>query len=248
MRCEFPTEVGGTYRITAIVIDDTEHRNRTELTQWVTGGEGRPNRNVELETVNIVPDRQTYAPGDTAQLFVQAPFSPASGLVTVIRHGIVSTETFETEDGSAVVEIPIEDAHVPNLTVQVDMVGSAVRTADDGTQLPDLPPRTAYATGQIGLSIPPITRTLDVTATPAQAAVEPGAETTVTVGVTGPDGAPVVGADVAIVVVDEAVLSLTGYQLIDPLDVFYQDVWANLNAQYTRSSVLLARSDLVRRI
>ena len=245
MRCEFATDLGGTYRITAIVVDDTDHRNRTELTQWVTGGEGRPNRNVELEAVNIVPDHETYAPGDTAQLFVQAPFAPATGLVTIVRQGIVSTQSFETEDGSAVVEIAIEDAHVPNLTVQIDMVGSAVRMSDNGTPLPDLPPRTAYATGQIALSIPPVTRTLEVVATPAAAAVAPGDDTTVTVEVRGPDGEPVSGADVAIVIVDEAVLSLTGYQLIDPLSVFYQQVWANLNAQYTRSSVQLARSDLV---
>ncbi len=38
---------------------------------------------------------------------------------------------------------------------------------------------------------------------------------------TDADGDPVEGADVAIVVVDEAVLSLTGYELADPLDVFY---------------------------
>jgi uncharacterized protein YfaS (alpha-2-macroglobulin family) len=245
MRCEFATDLGGTYRITAVVVDDSDHRNRSELTQWVTGGEGRPNRNVELESVNIVPDHETYAPGETAQLLVQAPFSPATGLVTVLRQGIESTFTFETEDGGAVVEIPIEDQQIPNLTVQIDMVGSAVRTTDDGTLLPDLPPRTAYATGQITLSIPPITRTLEVIATPAAKAVEPGDDTAVTIEVRGPDGQPVSGADVAIVVVDEAVLSLTGYQLIDPLNVFYQQVWGNLNAQYTRSSVQLTRSDLV---
>lgn len=245
MRCEFATDLGGTYRITAIVVDDTGHRNRTELTQWVTGGEGRPNRNVELEAVNIVPDHETYAPGDTAQLLVQAPFSPATGLVTIVRQGIVSTQSFESEDGSAVVEIPIDEAHIPNLTVQVDMVGSAVRTSDNGTPLPDLPPRTAYATGQITLAIPPVTRALEVIATPAAAAVEPGSDTTVTVEVRRSDGEPVSGADVAIVVVDEAVLSLTGYQLIDPLGVFYPQLWANLNAQYTRSSVQLSRSDLV---
>ena len=245
MRCEFPTEVGGTYRITAIVTDGAGHRNRSELTQWVTGGEGRPTRNVELETVDIVPDQQTYAPGDTAELLVQAPFSPATGLVTVVRHGILSTQSFEAEDGGAVISIPIDDTHVPNLTVQVDMVGSAIRSADDGTPLPDLPRRTAYATGRIALSVPPLTRALGVTVTPENPAVEPGADTTVTIKVNGPDGSPVSGADVAIVVVDEAVLSLTGYQLVDPLDVFYQDVWADLNAQYSRSNVLLARPDLV---
>ncbi len=245
MRCEFSTDVGGTYRITAIVTDESGHRNRTEFTQWVTGGEGRPSRNVELETVTIVPDHQTYAPGETAQLLVQAPFSPATGLVNIIRGGIVSTQTFETEDGSAVIDIPIDDAYIPGVTVQVDMVGTAARTADDGTPLPDLPPRTAYASGQVGLSIPPITRALNVTATPGDANVAPGDDTSVTVEVRGPDGEPVSGADVAVVVVDEAVLSLTGYQLTDPLDVFYQDVWSELRTQYLRSSVQLTRSDLV---
>lgn len=245
MRCEFATDVGGTYRVSATVHDDTGHRNRTELTQWVSGGEGRPVRNVEQGTVTIVPDRPTYQPGETAELLVQAPFSPAHGIVTVIRGGIVSTEAFDADDGSAVIEIPIEEAWVPNVDVQIDMVGVDERVDDAGTTLPDLPSRPAFATARIGLSIPPITRTLDVTATPADQAVEPGDDTTVTVAVAGPDGEPVAGSDVAIVVVDEAVLSLTGYDLADPLDAFYRNVWANVNSEYLRSSILLARSDLV---
>ena len=118
-------DVGGTYRITAIVEDEDGRRNRTEITQWVTGGRSRPVRDVERERVTIVPDRETYAPGDTAELLVQAPFSPAHGVMTIVRGGIVSYAAFEAEDGSAVLEIPIEDAHVPNLSVVVEMVGSA---------------------------------------------------------------------------------------------------------------------------
>ncbi|MEJ7799465.1 MAG: alpha-2-macroglobulin family protein, partial [Ilumatobacter sp.] len=243
MQCEFTTEVGGQYRITAIIADDDGRTNRTELTQWVSGGEGRPSRNVERDTVTIIPDLETYAPGDTAELLVQAPFSPAHGLVTVVRNGIESTEAFGAEDGSAVIEVPIDDAFIPNVTVQVDMVGSAPRTDDDGNLVPDAPGRPAFATGQISLSIPPITRALAVSAVPAAEFVEPGADTSVTVTVTDAEGAAVSGADVAIVVVDEAVLALTDYELADPLDVFYRDVWANLTSEYTRSSVLLARAD-----
>ncbi|MEO6652584.1 MAG: alpha-2-macroglobulin family protein [Ilumatobacteraceae bacterium] len=243
MRCEFTTEVGGQYRITALVTDDEGRNNRTELTQWVSGGEGRPSRNVERDLVTIVPDLEFYAPGDTAELLVQAPFSPAHGLVTVIRNGIESTERFDAEDGSAVVEVPIDDAFIPNVTIQVDMVGSAPRTDDDGNAVPDAPGRPAFASGQINLSIPPTSRALDVSAIPAADAVEPGAGTSVTVTVTDAAGTPVGGADVAIVVVDEAVLALTGYELTDPLDVFYQNISANLTSEYTRSSVLLARAE-----
>ncbi len=245
MRCEFPTEVGGRYRITAVVTDETGGRNRSELTQWVSGGAGRPVRNVEQETVTIVPDRETYAPGDTAELLVQAPFAPAHGLATVTRQGIVSTVAFDAEDGSAVIAIPIEDEHIPNLDVQVDMVGSAVRAADDGTPLPDVAPRPAFASARIGLSIPPISRELTVTAIPAEAETLPGAETAVTIEVRDAAGDPVSGADVAVVIVDEAVLSLTGYELANPLDVFYRDVFANLTSEYMRSSIVLARPDLL---
>ncbi len=243
MRCEFDTEVGGQYRITAIVTDAAGDTNRSEITQWVSGGETRPTRNVEQETVTIVPDQEEYLPGETAELLVQAPFEPAHGVMTVIRHGIVSSEAFEAEDGTAVLEIPVDDALVPNVTVQIDMTGSAVRVDDDGIERPDLPPRPAFATGQIDLPIPPLTRELAVTAAPAVAALEPGDDTNVTVSVVNAAGDPVADAEVAVVVVDEAILSLTDHELTDPLDVFYRDVWSVVRSQYLRSSLLLAAAD-----
>lgn len=243
-RCEFSTDIGGRYEITAVVTDDDGGRNRSVLTQWVSGGEARPARQVEQQDVTLVPDQETYAPGDTAQVLVQAPFAPASGLVTVQRGGIESAFAFDAPDGSAVIDVPIDDSFVPNVSVQVDMVGSAERTADDGTPLPDAPDRPAYATSRIDLSVPPISRTLDVTATPANSAVEPGTDTSVSVDVRDADGNAVPGANVAVVVVDEAVLSLTGYELADPLDVFYREVSADTFTEYLRRSVLLERPEL----
>ena len=181
-----------------------------------------------------MPDQREYAPGDTAELLVQAPFAPATGLMTVITARHRQHPAFDAADGSAVLQIPIDDGDVPNLVVQIDMVGTTTRTADDGTPLPDSPPRPAYATGQITLAVPPVTRALTVTATPADDAVAPGTDTSVTVQVLGPDGAPVADAAVAVVVVDEAVLALTGYQLADPLDVFYADLWSTVDVDVRR--------------
>ena len=245
MRCEFATEVGGQYRITAVVIDDDGHRNRTELTVWVSGGTSRPNRTVTRDALTIVPDSEEYAVGDTAELLVQAPFAPATGLVTVMHNGVVSTQTFTAEDGSAIVEIPIDESSIPNLNVQIEAVGSTPRVGDDGTARADAPRRPSYAGGTISLKVPPITRTLSVTATPAAVVLEPGSNTSVTVDVLDADGNPVADANVAIVVVDEAVLALTGYELIDPLDVFYQPVYDFLQGRYARAGIQLTRSDLL---
>jgi uncharacterized protein YfaS (alpha-2-macroglobulin family) len=245
MVCEFPTEVGGEYRVTAVVTDASGRHNRTQSTMWVAGAGAAPTRRVEQEQLTIVPDRETYVVGDTAEVLVQAPFDAVSGLMTISHHQIVRTEPFSVDDGSAVLEIPIDDDAVPEVTVQFDVVGTAPRTADDGTPLPDAPVRPAFASGQVTLSVPPVTRALTVDAAPASEQLEPGDETSVTVTVTGPDGSPVEGAEVALVVVDEAVLALTGYELADPLDVFYGPLWSNVTAQYTRSTVLLTRDDLL---
>ncbi|MGA9277126.1 alpha-2-macroglobulin family protein [Ilumatobacter sp.] len=244
MRCEFDTDVGGQYEITATVTDDDGRSNRAVLTQWVSGGVARPSRGLTQGEVVIVPDTEFHTPGESAELLVQAPFSPASGLLTVTRAGIESVEAFDAPDGSAVLTIPIEDDDVPSLGVRVDMVGADERVADDGTPLPDAPQQPAYASAQIDLDIPPVTRTLAVDAVPASDRVQPGERTTVTVSVADPDGAPVSDAGVAVVVVDEAVLSLSGYELADPLETFYQPLFSQLEPQLLRDSIILANPEV----
>ena len=53
------------------------------------------------------------------------------------------------------------------------------------------------------------------------------------------------GAEVAIVVVDEAVLALTGYQLADPVATFYTARSADTSSYYGRQSMVLANPDLL---
>ena len=123
----------------------------------------------------------------------------------------------------------------------VDLVGAAPRVADDGvTPLPDLPARPAYASGTLSLSIPPVERTLTVQVSPEQPKVEPGAQTSVNVLVKDASGQPVPNAEVSVVVVDEAILSLTNYKLSDPLSIFYSTRPSDLRQVYSRASLVLA--------
>ena len=237
--CTFETALGGKYRITALITDSMGRQNQTQMTRWVSGGQLPPARNVELEQVTLIPDKETYQPGDTANILVQSPFSPAEGLLTVSRSGILYTQRFQIKDGSATLEIPIEDAHIPNLNIQVDLTGSAPRTDDAGQALPDVPARPAYASGTLNLNIPPLTRTLNLTAAPRLTALEPGGRTSIDLKLEDASGQPVAGAELAVVVVDEAVLALSNYQLADPLSVFYYTRPADLSSTYLRSSIVL---------
>ncbi len=238
--CTFQTTLGGEYRITAVVTDEKGRRNKTELTRWVSGGKRPPARKVELEDVTLIPDKDSYKPGDTAEILVQAPFSPADGMLTVSRSGVLYTEAFQIKGDTITLQIPIKEAHLPNLNVQVNLSGSAPRLDDAGEPVTGIPNRPAFAAGTLNLSIPPLQRELTVTAIPAQAETEPGKETQINVTLKDSAGQPVKDAEVAVVVVDESILSLTGYNLADPMAIFYSEREPGFATTYTRSSIILA--------
>jgi uncharacterized protein YfaS (alpha-2-macroglobulin family) len=238
--CSFETPIGGSYRITATITDEQGRVNQTRLTRWVSGGSEPPSRNLEQEQVTLVPDRETYQPGDTAQILVQSPFSPAEGLLTVGRSGFLYTTRFNINDGSTTLSIPIQAEYIPNLNIQVDLVGSAQRTDDEGEKLEGVAPRPAFATAQLSLSIPPAQRTLSLQVKPEADKLEPGGETNLQVVLTNAKDEPVAGAELAVVVVDEAILALTDYQMTDPISVFYSPRDSGVMSNYGRSSIVLA--------
>jgi uncharacterized protein YfaS (alpha-2-macroglobulin family) len=238
--CSVIAGISGQYKITAIVKDDAGGRNRSEITRWVSGADTVPSRTVEQETATVIPDHDLYHPGDTAQLLVMAPFANAEGLMTIAANNTTTTQRFTVRDGSALVPVAIPKTATRGVEVQVDLAGSAPRLLDDGRGDPKLPPRPAFATGALALHVDPVAQRLTVSAGARQPVTEPGTDSTVDVSVKGADGAPVAGADVAVAVVDEAVLSVTGYKVADPVATIYTDQTTVSSADYLRSSLLLA--------
>jgi len=240
MVCTFRPSEGGRYRMAARVTDDNGRMNLTELTRWVAGGSRPTSRRVNLEELTLIPSGQDFQPGDTAEILVQSPFVDAHGLLVISRGAIDRTQTFEfDESGTAVVQIPVTSDDVPGIGLQFEVVGTAPRSSD-GQADPSLPARPAYAAGQLTLSVPADERELTIDVAPRVEKLEPGADTQVDVAVTGPDGEPVEGAELTVIVVDEAVLSLTNYQLQNPLEVFYARLGGFGQTFRGRSSLVLS--------
>ncbi|MGI9068706.1 MAG: alpha-2-macroglobulin family protein [Pyrinomonadaceae bacterium] len=244
----FQTKEGGMYRLTARVRDDRERLNESELSLWVAGGKLPPKRAVEQEVVELIPDRKNYTGNDVAEILVQSPFAPAEGVLTIRRSGLLRTERFTMPENSYTLRIPLEEAMTPNVFVQVDLVGAAVRVDDEGNMLASLPKRPAFATGEIKLEIPPSARRLSVTATPRETVLEPGAETLVDVEVKDASGRSVAGTDTAVIVVDESVLALTNYKLADPLSIFYAERHEDVSDYHLRERVKLANPEVVKQL
>jgi uncharacterized protein YfaS (alpha-2-macroglobulin family) len=240
-RCGFLPREGGSYRVTATVTDGQGRPNQSRIQLWVAGGAQPPRREVTQEEVTLVPAAKEYRPGQTAEVLVLAPFADAEGLLTLRRSGLVRTERFRIRGSSHTLRVPIEDAFVPNVHLQVDLVGSSPRTTDDGTVDPKLPKRPAFASGTIDLAVPPVQRTLAVSVAAREQALEPGGKTDLTLEVKDAAGRPVEGAQLAVVVVDEAVLALTSYKIPDPLEVFYAKREPGVADHHLRAHVLLGR-------
>src|SRR5690606_7814209 len=103
--------------------------------------------------------------------------------------------------------VPVTEDHLAGVQLRVDLVNP-----ERGTET---------ASGEARLEVPPRRRELAVRVVPADSVLLPGAETRVEVEVRDAAGRPAAGAEVALWMVDEAVLALGGYALPDPLRVFY---------------------------
>ncbi len=245
-KCTFIAKQGGRYTITATVMDDKGRFNESELTVWVPGGKTPPKRNVEQEEAQIIPSKKDFAPGDVAELLVISPFTPAEGVLTLRRDGIVKTERFTMKDSSITLKIPLEEKYLPNIMAQVDLVGAEARSNDKGEVDPKLARRPAFASGNINLSISTAARKLTVSADPVDKTLAPGGETKVNVAVKDYRGEPVANSEVAIVVVDESVLALSRYTIGDPMDTFYTARGAGVMDYHSRKNILLGNPDDVK--
>ena len=222
-KCVLATRAGGQYIVSAVVSDPNGRKSRSESRLWVMGDAPPEGPKVPAGRVEIVPDREEYRGGQKAKLLVMAPFAPAEGVLTVRRSGIEEIRRVSLRETSAVLEVSIPARYVPNVTVRLDLVGAEPRDGEAGTPDPSLPTRPAIASGSAMLRIPPADRSLAIDISPKTRDLEPGAKTQVELDVRDAEGRPVSEARVALIVVDESVLALTGYKTPDPLELFYAE-------------------------
>ncbi len=246
-KCSLIAKQGGQYTITARVMDDKERFNESQITVWVPGGKTPPKRNVEQEQAQIIPSKKDFAPGDVAELLVISPFTPAEGVLTLRRDGIVKTERFTMKDSSITLKIPLEEKYLPNISAQVDLVGASARTNDKGEVDSKLAKRPAFAGGSINLAISTASRRLTVLADPVDKTLAPGGSTQINVAVKDYRGEPVANSEVAVVVVDESVLALSRYTIGDPADTFYTSRGAGVVDYHSRKDILLGNPDDVKK-
>ncbi|MCA9633098.1 MAG: hypothetical protein KC766_35845 [Myxococcales bacterium] len=210
-RVHFALPAGGDYRVEARIAGEQAY---AETRVWAYGGGayGAADNNPRM---SIQADKQSYAPGDTAKLFVASPFAKSTALVTLEREGIISAYTTELKGAERPVEVPLAARHLPNVFVSVAAVSFRQNRGGPSAGAP-------FRMGYTNLEVSPEERRLKVELKPLKQIYEPGQEALVDVLVKDQAGHPA-SAEVTLWAADEGVLMLTGYQTPDPFAPLYAE-------------------------
>jgi len=206
----FTPKKGGVYKAKIIAKDRFRNEIISEAYIWISGDDYVSWRQSNNRRIEIVSDKETYQPGDVAEVLITSPFVGENyALVTIERGQIRDFDVVKLSSNSAVYKIPITIDMAPNIYFSVLIV----KGSESGGR-PD------FRLGILEIYVKPdqMKINIDITTEPDQA--EPGEEIIYKVKTTDYKGDPV-QAEVSLALVDKAVLQLGESNSLPILDYFY---------------------------
>ncbi len=244
--CEASIQQAGEIELVATARDAAGRTSQAAGSVWVTrqgelwfGGENH-------DRIDLLPEKKAYQPGETARLQVRMPFRHATALVAVEREGILETHVVQLNGQDPTVRLQVREHWGPNVYVSVLALRGRLREVPwyslftwgykaprewwtafwhEGreyiapTALVDLS-KPAFRLGVAEIRVGTAAHRLDVAVKADRASYPVRATATVTVRATLPGGKPAAHAEVALAVVDQALLELmpnTSWNLLEAM-------------------------------
>ncbi|MCP4804516.1 MAG: hypothetical protein GY913_07135 [Proteobacteria bacterium] len=226
----FTPSEAGYYVLTATAKDDSGRLAKSQDGLYVAGA-GASWARSDDNTVELVPDKRSYAAGDVASILVKAPKDGMSALVTVERERVLERRVVQLKGAADAIEIEIGESHAPNVFVSVMLTEGAPPAESPDAGMP------SWHLGYVELDVSAEGRRLDVAIATDAKVYQPGEDVTITLKALKGENAAA-GADVVLYAVDHGVLSLTAYTTPQPFDSFWRDHSLNVLTADNRTRVV----------
>ncbi|WP_435105230.1 alpha-2-macroglobulin [Arhodomonas sp. AD133] len=234
---DLPLDDTGVYILEISARDALGRLQTVKLDLFNDGSERATWPKAPSETFTVSSTRDSYAPGETATLVLESPFAEAHALAIVERpDGENHYEWVAIDDGKATYELPIERAFMPGIPVHFVLMRGRLDEAPrvDRTGMDLGKPVMMAATTRVDVST--ADHRIDV-ALEHPAKAQPGDTVEMTVTLADRNGDPVSG-EVALWLVDQAVLALGKEQPLDPLAAFIRERPVRTAIRDTRNRVI----------
>ncbi|MBT9506257.1 MG2 domain-containing protein [Rhodoferax sp.] len=198
------------------------------------------------DRMDVLPEKKSYQPGETAKFQVRMPFRFATALVAVEREGIVETQVVQLNGQDPTLHVKIKEGWGPNVYVSVLALRGRLREVPwysfftwgykaprewwtsfwyEGreyvapTAMVDLS-KPAFRLGLAEIRVGTKAHQLDVSVKADKESYPVRGNAKVTIQVKLPNGQPAANAEVALAAVDQALLELmpnTSWNLLDAM-------------------------------
>jgi len=232
--CEATLGEPGEVELVATARDAQGNAVQAAASVWVTrqgelwfGGDNH-------DRIDVLPEKPSYQPGETARLQVRMPFRFATALVAVEREGVLATQVVNLRGDDPTIALEVQDGWGPNVYVSVLALRGRLREVPwysfftwgykaprewwtafwfEGreyvapTALVDLS-KPAFRLGLAQLRVGARSNELAVSVKADRETYPVRGQARVTIQVKQPDGQPAAHAEVAVAAVDQALLEL----------------------------------------
>ncbi|MBW4583585.1 MAG: alpha-2-macroglobulin family protein [Tildeniella nuda ZEHNDER 1965/U140] len=221
----------GSYRLRATFAGSND--GATDVQLWATGDAsaswGSRYRNNRLE---VKLDKKRYQVGEMATALIQSPYAEGELYFAVVRHNTLYKTLTKVQGSAPKVQFQVTPDMLPNAAVEAVLIRQ-------GKPLAQLEPGSLDKLVRIGFApfetdLKPQYLKVETTVTPT---LQPGAEQTVQLKVTN-QGQPAKG-QVTLMVVNEAVLQLSGYRPPDLVKTVYAEQPISIRLSDNRPDVVL---------
>ncbi|HMD30398.1 MAG TPA: MG2 domain-containing protein [Candidatus Acidoferrales bacterium] len=201
-KVDLPVKQAGSFtvRASARTPEGRQVEGRTWL--WITGGGNWYGES--REQVQIVPDKKSYAPGETAHVLILSGKPGAHLLVTTEGPKVYTQQVVAAAGSDVIVDVPIQAEFAPNININVAFLTD-----------------NRLLQGSKRVKIPETQHALALEITTSKPQYTPGEAATISVTARDSAGKPVRNAEVSIGVVDEAIYAVQPENVPDIFHFFY---------------------------